>query len=78
MPATSILLQLAARGAAAVGHAHGAYWHRARLGGNLRQMLGIGLNNRWRAFLAGMGITALLQSSTATALMSTSFIATGL
>ena len=36
-----------------------------------------GLKNRWKAFLAGLGITALLQSSTATALMSTSFIAAG-
>jgi phosphate:Na+ symporter len=46
-------------------------------GGHLRQALAIGLQSRWKAFLAGMGITALLQSSTATALMSTSFIASG-
>jgi len=46
-------------------------------GGHLRQALAIGLQSRWKAFLAGMGITALLQSSTATALMSTSFIAAG-
>jgi phosphate:Na+ symporter len=46
-------------------------------GGNLRQMLAIGLKTRFHAFLAGLGITALLQSSTATALMSTSFIAAG-
>lgn len=46
-------------------------------GGNLRQILAVGLQNRWKAFLAGVGITALLQSSTATALMSTSFIASG-
>lgn len=46
-------------------------------GGNLRQVLAIGLKNRFKAFFAGMGITALLQSSTATALMSTSFIAAG-
>src|SRR5262252_7370634 len=46
-------------------------------GGKLRQILAVGLKSRWKAFLAGMGITALLQSSTATALMSTSFIAAG-
>jgi len=46
-------------------------------GGNLRQILTIGLKTRFKAFLAGLGITALLQSSTATALMSTSFIAAG-
>jgi phosphate:Na+ symporter len=46
-------------------------------GGHLRQALAIGLQSQWKAFLAGMGITALLQSSTATALMSTSFIASG-
>ncbi|MGD9801826.1 MAG: Na/Pi cotransporter family protein [Hyphomicrobiaceae bacterium] len=46
-------------------------------GGNLRQALAIGLKNRFKAFFAGLGITALLQSSTATALMSTSFIAAG-
>jgi phosphate:Na+ symporter len=47
-------------------------------GGQLRQVLGVGLRNRWKAFLAGLGITALLQSSTATGLMATSFIASGL
>ncbi len=46
-------------------------------GGNLRQILAIGLKSRFKAFLAGVGITALLQSSTATSLMSTSFIAAG-
>lgn len=46
-------------------------------GGHLRQVLAIGLKSRWKAFFAGLGITAVLQSSTATALMSTSFIAGG-
>jgi phosphate:Na+ symporter len=46
-------------------------------GSRLRQVLAIGLKSRLRAFLAGLGITALLQSSTATSLMSTSFIAAG-
>src|SRR5258708_20680832 len=47
-------------------------------GGQLRQVLGVGLRNRWKAFLAGLGITALLQSSTAAGLIATSFIARGL
>lgn len=47
-------------------------------GADLRQFLAIGLKSRWKAFLAGLGITALLQSSTATGLMATSFIASRL
>jgi phosphate:Na+ symporter len=78
MPATSILLQLAGFVALLLWGMHMVHTGIVRAyGGNLRQALGIGLNSRWKAFLAGMGITALLQSSTATALMTTSFIATG-
>src|SRR5215468_7829931 len=47
-------------------------------GAKLRAFLGRALRNRFRAFLAGMGATALLQSSTATGLMVTSFVASGL
>lgn len=47
-------------------------------GADLRRFLAIGLKSRWKAFLAGLGITTLLQSSTATGLMATSFIASGL
>jgi phosphate:Na+ symporter len=47
-------------------------------GSGIRRMLGIALRNRFKAFLAGVGITALLQSSTATALMVTSFAAEGM
>jgi phosphate:Na+ symporter len=47
-------------------------------GGELRRILGIALRNRFMAFAAGLGVTALLQSSTATALMITSFAARGL
>jgi phosphate:Na+ symporter len=46
-------------------------------GSNLRQALAVGLRNRWRAFAAGVAVTGLLQSSTATALMVTSFTAGG-
>src|SRR5215212_11384232 len=44
----------------------------------LRRMLGYALGNRFKAFLAGLGVTAVLQSSTATGLMVTSFAAGGL
>lgn len=44
----------------------------------LRRALGQMLGGRMRAFAAGLGVTAVLQSSTATALMVTSFAAGGL
>jgi phosphate:Na+ symporter len=47
-------------------------------GADLRRILSTALRNRLAAFLAGVGVTALLQSSTATALMITSFAARGL
>jgi phosphate:Na+ symporter len=47
-------------------------------GPNLRRLLGRTLGDRWRAFLAGLGVTAILQSSTATGLMAASFAAGGL
>src|SRR5580692_12364650 len=43
----------------------------------LRHWLGRNLDNRLHAFFAGLGVTALLQSSTATGLLATSFTATG-
>ncbi|HXW24168.1 MAG TPA: Na/Pi cotransporter family protein [Xanthobacteraceae bacterium] len=47
-------------------------------GSDLRRLLGAALRNRVRAFLAGLAVTTLLQSSTATALMTASFAAGGL
>ncbi len=47
-------------------------------GARLRGFLGNALRNRFKAFLAGVGVTALLQSSTATGLMITGFAAGGL
>ena len=47
-------------------------------GPNLRRFLGRALGDRFRAFLAGLGVTAVLQSSTATGLMAASFAAGGL
>jgi phosphate:Na+ symporter len=43
----------------------------------LRRWLGQNLNSPLRAFATGLGITTLLQSSTATGLLATSFTATG-
>jgi phosphate:Na+ symporter len=47
-------------------------------GSGLRRVLGAALRNRFLALLAGIGVTALLQSSTATGLLMTSFAARGL
>src|SRR4051794_14434733 len=47
-------------------------------GARLRQILATALRNRFQALLAGIGITAVLQSSTATGLMVTGFAAGGL
>ncbi|UVL38162.1 Na/Pi cotransporter family protein [Pseudomonas sp. B21-040] len=46
-------------------------------GSPLRQWLGQNLSNRWMALLSGIGITGLLQSSSAVSLMATSFTAAG-
>jgi len=47
-------------------------------GPHLRRALSLALGNRFKAFAAGLGVTAILQSSTATGLMVTSFAAGGL
>lgn len=47
-------------------------------GSDLRRVLGYALRNRFSAFGTGVGLTAALQSSTATALMTTSLAADGL
>lgn len=46
-------------------------------GSDLRRVLGRSLRYRLNAFLVGLGVTAALQSSTATGLMATSFVASG-
>jgi phosphate:Na+ symporter len=46
-------------------------------GAKLRNLLGNTLRNRYKAFLAGIGVTAILQSSTATGLMVAGFAAGG-
>jgi len=47
-------------------------------GSELRHLLSKALGSRAAAFAAGLGLTTLLQSSTATALMTASFTAQGL
>jgi phosphate:Na+ symporter len=47
-------------------------------GPDLRRLLANALNDRFTAFAAGLALTALLQSSTATALITSSFAAEGL
>lgn len=47
-------------------------------GSNLRQILRRSVGTRMGAFLAGIGVTGLLQSSTATALLASSFVGQGL
>ena len=47
-------------------------------GPDLRRILGKALRNRFAAFFAGLGLTALLQSSTATGLMTASLAADGI
>lgn len=79
MSATLIILQLAGFVALLLWGLHMVHSGIVRaFGGSLRRFLAVGLEHRWSAFLAGLGITALLQSSTATALMSTGFITAGL
>jgi phosphate:Na+ symporter len=47
-------------------------------GPQLRRVLSYALGNRFKAFLAGLGVTSILQSSTATGLMVTAFAVGGL
>lgn len=47
-------------------------------GANLRHLLARSMGNRFTAALSGIGVTALVQSSTATSLMTSSFVGQGL
>ncbi len=47
-------------------------------GANLRHMLARSISNRYTAALSGVGVTALVQSSTATALIVSAFVGQGL
>jgi phosphate:Na+ symporter len=47
-------------------------------GSEIRSKLGASLNNRFKALLSGLGVTMLLQSSSATALLTSSFTGQGI
>jgi phosphate:Na+ symporter len=47
-------------------------------GGQIRSTLGASLDNRFKAMLSGLGVTMLLQSSSATALLTSSFTGQGI
>src|SRR3981081_3140028 len=47
-------------------------------GENLRRVLATGFSTRFRAMLAGLGVTSIVQSSTATCLIVASFVGKGL
>ena len=47
-------------------------------GANLRQLISRSVSNRFTAVLSGIGVTAVVQSSTATALIVSSFVGQGL
>ena len=48
------------------------------LGANLRRVLAHSVSNRFTAAISGVGVTALVQSSTATALITSAFVGQGL
>lgn len=47
-------------------------------GSNLRHVIGQNMSKRWLAFIAGIMVTAMVQSSNATAMLVTSFVGQGL
>ncbi|WP_159564800.1 Na/Pi cotransporter family protein [Budvicia diplopodorum] len=47
-------------------------------GSDLRRILSVSIHRKWQAFIAGIGVTALVQSSNATALLTISFVSQGL
>ncbi|MGW8466199.1 Na/Pi cotransporter family protein [Pseudomonas sp. CLCA07] len=78
MSGTTLLINLAGASALLLWGTHMISSALLRgFGSPLRQWLGHNLNNRWMALLSGIGITGLLQSSTAVSLMATSFTAAG-
>jgi phosphate:Na+ symporter len=79
MDATLTLMDLAGAVALLIWGVHMVQTGITRaFGPQLRRILGYALSNRFKAFLAGLGVTSILQSSTATGLMVTAFAAGGL
>jgi phosphate:Na+ symporter len=78
MPATHALLELLGEAALLLWGVHMVQSGVLRaFGGDLRRLLGKALGNRFSACLVGTGVTIALQSSTATALMASSFVTSG-
>jgi len=78
MSGTLVLLELAGQVGLLLWGSHMVSTGMQRgFGTELRCALERTLVHRWQAFLMGLGITTLLQSSTATGLMATSFTAAG-
>lgn len=78
MPATRVIVALIGQIALLTWGIHMVRSGMLRaLGGDLRRLLAIALRSRLHAFAAGAAVTAALQSSTATALMTTSFLTSG-
>jgi len=79
MSATLTLMDLAGAVALLIWGVHMVQTGITRaFGPQLRRILSYALGNRFKAFLAGVGVTSILQSSTATGLMVTAFAAGGL
>ena len=78
MSELGLLLQLAGQAALLLWGLHMVQSGVERaFGGRLQAMLATALSRPWRALLAGLGVTAALQSSTATAMMVAAFTAAG-
>ena len=79
MPVTHALIELLGEAALLLWGVHMVRTGVLRaFGGDLRRLLGRALRGRLTALLAGIGVTLALQSSTATALMAASFVASGM
>lgn len=78
MPETRFLISLLGEAALLLWGAHMVQSGVMRaFGGELRRVLSLALGDRIRGFLAGIGVTAALQSSTAVGLMAAAFTADG-
>ena len=78
MIVTRVLLELAGYAALLLWGLHMVQTGMLRgFGGRLRQVLRLAMGDRIRAFASGLAVTALLQSSTATALMLAGFLDRG-
>ena len=78
MPVTHAVIELLGQAALLLWGVHMVRTGVLRaFGGDLRRVLGRALRGRFTALLGGIGVTLVLQSSTATAMMAASFVASG-